>query len=108
MAVGLSMWWARNEECGMRKGMTRFEMLVGRIHYLENRFGKGSTVSNQLTAEYLAPFTDPQLFLSEYQLRLPAKEKFTEFLKKENEGLHAPASAKGAKHAKKRKTRALK
>ena len=60
------------------------------------------------TAEYLAPFTDPQLFLSEYQLRLPAKEKFTEFLKKENEGLHAPAGAKGAKPAKKRKTRALK
>ena len=41
------------------------------------------------TAEYLAPFTDPQLFLSEYQLQLPAKEKFTEFLKKENEGLQA-------------------
>ena len=37
-----------------------------------------------------------------------AKEKFTEFLKKENEGLHAPAGAKGAKPAKKRKTRALK
>ena len=41
------------------------------------------------TAEYLAPFTDPQLFLSEYQLQLPTKEKFTEFLKKENEGLQA-------------------
>ena len=41
------------------------------------------------TAEYLAPFTDPQLFLSEYQLQLPAKERFTEFLKKENEGLQA-------------------
>ena len=39
------------------------------------------------TAEYFAPFTDPQLFLSEYQLQLPAKEKFTEFLKKKNEGL---------------------
>lgn len=41
------------------------------------------------TVEYLAPFTDPQLFLSEYQLQLPTKEKFTEFLKKENEGLQA-------------------
>ena len=41
------------------------------------------------TAEYFAPFTDPQLFLSEYQLQLPAKEKFTEFLKKKNEGLQA-------------------
>ena len=41
------------------------------------------------TAEYLAPFTDPQLFLSEYQLQLPTKEKFAEFLKKENEGLQA-------------------
>lgn len=39
------------------------------------------------TAEYLAPFTDPKLFLSEYQLQLPAKERFTEFLKKENEGV---------------------
>ena len=39
------------------------------------------------TAEYLAPFTDPKLFLSEYQLQLPAKEQFTEFLKKENKGI---------------------
>jgi hypothetical protein len=46
------------------------------------------------TAEYLAPFTDRRLFLSEYQLQLPAKEKFTEFLKKENEGLYA----KGKQH----------
>ncbi len=46
------------------------------------------------TAEYLAPFTDPQLFLSEYQLQLPAKEKFTEFLKKENEGFHASIGKK--------------
>lgn len=36
------------------------------------------------TAEYLAPFIDQQLFLSEYQLQLPAKEKFAEFLRKEN------------------------
>ena len=47
------------------------------------------------TAEYLAPFTDPQLFLSEYQLQLPTKEKFTEFLKKENEGLQASTGKKG-------------
>ena len=40
------------------------------------------------TAEYLSPFIDPQLFLSEYQLQLPAKEKFAEFLRKENEGHH--------------------
>ena len=37
------------------------------------------------TAEYLAPFIDQQLFLSEYQLQLPAKEKFAEFLRKGNE-----------------------
>jgi len=55
------------------------------------------------TAEYLAPFTDKQLFLSQYQLQLPAKEAFTAFLKKENEGLAAPADAKCAKAAKKRK-----
>jgi len=60
------------------------------------------------TAEYLAPFTDKQLFLSEYQLQLPAKEAFTEFLKKENEGLVAPADAKSAKVAKKRKGRRAK
>lgn len=47
------------------------------------------------TVEYLAPFTDPQLFLSEYQLQLPTKEKFTEFLKKENEGLQASTGKKG-------------
>lgn len=40
------------------------------------------------TVEYLSPFIDPQLFLSEYQLQLPAKEKFAEFLRKENEGHH--------------------
>ena len=36
-----------------------------------------------------SPVTDPQLILSEYQLQFPAKEKFTEFLKKENEGFQA-------------------
>ena len=49
------------------------------------------------TAEYLAPFTDPQLFLSEYQLQLPTKERFTEFLKKENEGLQASVVKSGVK-----------
>ena len=46
------------------------------------------------TAEYLAPFTDPQLFMSEYQLQLPAKEAFTDYLKKENEGRVAPIAEK--------------
>ncbi len=49
------------------------------------------------TAEYLAPFTDKQLFLSEYQLQLPGKEAFTEFLKKENEGLAKPIVTKKRK-----------
>lgn len=49
------------------------------------------------TAEYLAPFTDKQLFLSEYQLQLPGKEAFTEFLKKENEGLPQPMVTKKCK-----------
>jgi len=55
------------------------------------------------TTEYLAPFTDKKLFLSEYQLQLPAKEAFTEFLKKENEGVAAPADTKSAKVTKGRK-----
>lgn len=54
-------------------------------------------------AEYIAPYIDERLFLSEYQLQLPAKEQFTAFLKKENEGLPAAADAKSAKIAKKRK-----
>ena len=49
------------------------------------------------TAEYLAPFTDKQLFLSEYQLQLPAKEAFTAFLKKENEGLSPVVKKPAAK-----------
>lgn len=55
------------------------------------------TSVGQETAEYLAPFTDPQLFLSQYQLQLPAKEQFTDFLKKTNEGLPRPDKAKGRK-----------
>lgn len=57
------------------------------------------------TAEYFAPFTDKQLFLSEYQLQLPAKEAFAKFLRKENEGLSAAADAKIAKATTKRKGR---
>ncbi len=48
------------------------------------------------TVEYLSPFIDPQLFLAEYQLQLPAKEKFAEFLRKENEG-HHQRSARSAR-----------
>jgi len=45
-------------------------------------------------AEYMAPYIDERLFISKYQLQLPAKEAFTEFLKKENEGLPAAADAR--------------
>ncbi len=34
--------------------------------------------------EYLAPFTDPQLFIARYELQLPSKEKIKDFLMKEN------------------------
>lgn len=34
--------------------------------------------------EYLKPFTDPQLFVAQYELQLPAKEKVQEFLIREN------------------------
>ena len=36
-------------------------------------------------AEYVTSFTDPQLFISKYQLNLPPKEKILEFLKRENQ-----------------------
>ena len=42
------------------------------------------TAAGKETVEYLAPFTDPQLFLSEYQLKLPTKEEIMSFLKREN------------------------
>ena len=42
------------------------------------------TAAGKETVEYLAPFTDPQLFLSEYQLKLPTKEEIMAFLKREN------------------------
>jgi hypothetical protein len=34
--------------------------------------------------EYLAPFTDPNLFVAKYELQLPSKERIKEFLMREN------------------------
>lgn len=34
--------------------------------------------------QYLAPFTDPQLFVARYELQLPSKEKIRDFLLREN------------------------
>jgi hypothetical protein len=34
--------------------------------------------------EYLAPFTDPQLFVARYELQLPSKDKIRSFLMQEN------------------------
>jgi hypothetical protein len=34
--------------------------------------------------EYLSPFIDPQLFVAQYELQLPSKEKMKEFLLREN------------------------
>ena len=48
-------------------------------------------------AEYIAPYIDERLFISKYQLQLPGKEAFTEFLKKENEGLPQPMVTKKRK-----------
>ena len=48
-------------------------------------------------AEYIAPYIDERLFISKYQLQLPGKEAFTEFLKKENEGLPQPVVTKKRK-----------
>lgn len=48
-------------------------------------------------AEYIAPYIDERLFISKYQLQLPGKEAFTEFLKKENEGLAKPVVTKKRK-----------
>ena len=42
------------------------------------------TEVGQEMAEYITSFTDPQLFISKYQIQLPPKEKITEFLKNEN------------------------
>lgn len=42
------------------------------------------TEYGQEMVEYLAPFTDPQLFVARYELQLPSKEKIREFLMQEN------------------------
>ena len=42
------------------------------------------TEYGQEMVEYLAPFTDPQLFVARYELQLPSKEKVKDFLMKEN------------------------
>lgn len=42
------------------------------------------TEYGQEMVEYLAPFTDPQLFVARYELELPSKEKIKEFLLREN------------------------
>jgi predicted nuclease of restriction endonuclease-like (RecB) superfamily len=34
--------------------------------------------------EYLAPFTDPNMFVAKYELQLPSKERIKEFLMREN------------------------
>ena len=42
------------------------------------------TEYGQEMVEYLAPFTDPQLFVARYELQLPSKEKIRDFLMQEN------------------------
>lgn len=42
------------------------------------------TEYGQEMVEYLAPFTDPQLFVGRYELQLPSKEKIKDFLMQEN------------------------
>lgn len=42
------------------------------------------TEYGQEMVEYLAPFTDPQLFVARYELQLPSKEKIQNFLMQEN------------------------
>lgn len=44
------------------------------------------TEYGQEMVEYLAPFTDPQLFVARYELELPSKEKIKEFLLRESTG----------------------
>lgn len=43
------------------------------------------TKYGQELVEYLAPFTDPQLFVARYELELPSKEKIRDFLLRENQ-----------------------
>lgn len=42
------------------------------------------TEYGQELVEYLAPFTDPQLFVARYAMELPSKEQIKEFLLREN------------------------
>lgn len=42
------------------------------------------TEYGQEMVEYLAPFTDPQLFVARYELQLPSKEVIRDFLMQEN------------------------
>lgn len=42
------------------------------------------TEYGQEMVEYLAPFTDPHLFVARYELQLPSKEKIRNFLMQEN------------------------
>ena len=42
------------------------------------------TEYGQEMVEYLAPFTDPQLFVARYELQLPSKEKIRDFCTQEN------------------------
>ena len=42
------------------------------------------TEYGQEMVQYLAPFTDPQLFVARYELQLPSKEKIHDFLLREN------------------------
>ena len=44
------------------------------------------TEYGQEMVEYVAPHIDPQLFVAQYELQLPSKEKMKEFLMKENKG----------------------
>ena len=42
------------------------------------------TEYGQEMVQYLSPFVDPQLFVAQYELELPNKQKITEFLMREN------------------------
>ena len=42
----------------------------------------------QEMAEYSLLDLDESVFISKYQLNVPSKERMTEFLRKENEGLY--------------------
>lgn len=44
------------------------------------------TEYGQEMVEYVTPNIDPQLFVAQYELQLPSKEKMREFLMKENKG----------------------